>query len=79
MRNIYFDVATAVTAETTAEEAALVARRIRQVGVARVLYGSDLSPPGGSIRAGWQIFRDRVLLTDGERSTIAANVTRFAR
>ena len=79
MRNVYFDVATAVTAETTPEEGALVARRIRQVGTGRVLYGSDLSPPGGSIRAGWEIFRDRTPLTTGELRTIAGNVTRFAR
>jgi predicted TIM-barrel fold metal-dependent hydrolase len=79
MRNIYFDVATDVTAETTTEEAALVARRIRQVGASRVLYGSDLSPPGGSIRSGWEIFRNRVPLTAAEFGTIASNLTRFAR
>ena len=79
MRNIYFDVATVVTAETGKEEAALIARRVRQVGSARVLYGSDLSPPGGTIRSGWEIFRDRVPLTAAEFGTIAGNVTRFAR
>ncbi len=79
MRNIYFDVATVVTAETTPEAAALVAMRIRQVGSERVLYGSDLSPPGGSIRSGWEIFRNRVPLTAAEFETIAGNVTRFAR
>ena len=79
MRNIYFDVATIVTPETTTEEAALVVRRVRQVGASRVLYGSDLSPPGGSIRSGWEIFRERVPLTDAEFRTIAGNVTRFAR
>jgi predicted TIM-barrel fold metal-dependent hydrolase len=78
MRNLYFDVATIVAAETTPEEAALVARRVRQVGSTRVLYGSDLSPPGGSIRAGWEIFRTRVPLTAREFRTIASNVTRFA-
>jgi predicted TIM-barrel fold metal-dependent hydrolase len=79
MRNIYFDVATVVTDETTTEGAALVASRVRQVGSQRVLYGSDLSPPGGSVRSGWQIFRDRTPLTDAELRTIAGNVTRFAR
>jgi predicted TIM-barrel fold metal-dependent hydrolase len=79
MRNIYFDLATVVAAETTTDEAALVASRIRQVGTQRVLYGSDLSPPGGSVRAGWEIFRDRVPLTDADVRTIAGNVTRFAR
>jgi predicted TIM-barrel fold metal-dependent hydrolase len=79
MRNLWFHVAADVTAEMTTAEAALVATRIRQVGVQRVLYGSDLSPPGGSIRAGWEIFRDRVPLTAAEMRTIAENVTRFAR
>src|SRR6478672_5239816 len=79
MRNLYFDVATVVTAESTPEEVALVARRIRQVGSQRVLYGSDLSPPGGSIRAGWEIFRSRTPLTAVELQTIAENVTRFVR
>jgi predicted TIM-barrel fold metal-dependent hydrolase len=79
MRNVYFDVATNVTAETTPEEGALVAKRIRQVGARHVLYGSDLSPPGGSIRSGWEIFRDRTPLTTEEKRTIAGNVTRFAR
>jgi predicted TIM-barrel fold metal-dependent hydrolase len=79
MRNIYFDVATVVTAETTTDEAALVATRVRQVGSQRVLYGSDLSPPGGSIRSGWEIFRDRTPLTAAELRAIAGNVTRFAR
>jgi predicted TIM-barrel fold metal-dependent hydrolase len=79
MRNLYFDVATNVTAETTAEEAALIARRIRQVGPRRVLYGSDLSPPGGSVRAGWEIFRTKLPLTPAEIAIIAGNRTRFAR
>jgi len=79
MRNVYFDVATNVTAETTPEEGALVAQRIRQVGPAHVLYGSDLGPPGGSIRSGWEIFRDRTPLTAEEKRTIAGNLTRFAR
>jgi predicted TIM-barrel fold metal-dependent hydrolase len=79
MRNIYFDLATVVTAETTTEVAATVATRVRQVGTGRVLYGSDLNPPGGSVRSGWEIFRSRAPLTLAEFRAIAANVTRFAR
>ena len=79
MRNVYFDVATMVTNEITPELAALVATRLRQVGMNRVLYGSDLSPPGGSVRSGWEIFRDRTPLTAAELRTIAENVTGFAR
>lgn len=79
IRHLYFDVATAVTEEPPPETAALVARRVRKVGTGRVLYGSDLSPPGGSIRSGWSIFRDRVPLTADELRTMVGNVTRFAR
>lgn len=79
LRNVYFDVATNVTATATPEEGALVARRIRQLGPRRVLYGSDLNPPGGSIGAGWGIFRTKVPLTEREFRQIAANRPRFAR
>ena len=79
MANLYFDVATNVTEETTPDEAATIARRIRQIGTRHVLYGSDLTPPGGSIRRGWEIFRDRLPLTPAELRQIANNRTRFAR
>jgi len=77
MRRVYFDVATVVTAEATPADGALVARRIRQVGVDHVLYGSDLTPPGGSIKAGWEIFRSRTPLTDAEFSVVAGNILNF--
>lgn len=77
MRNLYFDVATNVTDEMAAAEAETVAKRIRQVGVKRLLYGSDLSPPGGSIKRGWEIFRAKVPLTAAEFQQIAGNRTRF--
>jgi predicted TIM-barrel fold metal-dependent hydrolase len=79
MDDICFDVATVVTDGITPDVAALVARRIRQVGPGRVLYGSDLDPPGGSVRRGWEIFRDRVPLTAVELQQIAIDRTRFAR
>jgi predicted TIM-barrel fold metal-dependent hydrolase len=73
MNTLYFDVATNVTAETTATEAALIVKRIRDVGADRILYGSDLNPPGGSIAKGWEIFRTKLPLTDAELRTIATN------
>jgi predicted TIM-barrel fold metal-dependent hydrolase len=79
LRNVYFDVATIVTDESTPADGALVAQRIRQVGLERILYGSDLNPPGGGIRAGWEIFRSKVPLTAAELQVIASNQTRFAR
>jgi predicted TIM-barrel fold metal-dependent hydrolase len=77
MHTLYFDVATNVTAATTAEEAALIARRIREVGANRVLYGSDLSPPGGSVAQGWEIFRSKLPLSEAEIRTIARNRLRL--
>lgn len=79
MRNVFFDVATVVTAETSPETAALIAKRIRQVGTKRLLYGSDLSPPSGSIRTGWELFRDRTPLTEAETRAIAGNMTYVLR
>lgn len=79
MRNVYFDVATVVTEDSTAADGALVANRIRQIGRAKLLYGSDLTPPGGSIAKGWEIFRTKVPLTEAELHQIAGNRTRFAR
>ena len=79
MRNLYFDVSSNVTADITPADAALVAQRIRQLGPARFLYGSDLTPPGGSIREGWEIFRTRLPLTAMELQQIAGNQTRFVR
>jgi predicted TIM-barrel fold metal-dependent hydrolase len=79
MRHVYFDVSSNVTEEITPAEAALVAQRIRQVGTKRVLYGSDLSAPGGSIQRGWEIFRTKLPLTEAEVRQIAGNATRFVQ
>jgi predicted TIM-barrel fold metal-dependent hydrolase len=79
MRNVYFDVATNVVQDSTGAKRAIVAQRIRQVGVSHVLYGSDLSPPGGSIRRGWEIFRANTELTRNEYRTISSNRLRFTR
>lgn len=79
MRNVYFDASGIFVEATTPEEGARAATRIRQVGVSRILYGSDLTPAGGSIRRGWEIFRSKVPLTEGELRQIAGNQTRFAR
>lgn len=79
MANLYIDVSANVTEEISSADAALIAQRIRQVGPTRVLYGSDLSVPGGSIRRGWEIFRTKVPLTAAELQQIANNRTRFAR
>ena len=79
MKNVYYDVASNVTDEITPADAALVAQRLRQVGLEKVLYGSDLNAPGGSIAKGWEIFRSKLPLTPRELQQIANNRPRFAR
>jgi predicted TIM-barrel fold metal-dependent hydrolase len=79
MNHLYFDVASNVTEEITPADAALVAKRIGQVGPKRILYGSDLTPPGGSISKGWELFRTKLPLTAAELQQIVNNRPRFAR
>ena len=79
LRHLFFDAATNVTPDTSPDEAALIVSRLRPVGIGRILYGSDLTPPGGSIAAGWAAFRTRLPLTAAELRTIASNRPRFAR
>jgi predicted TIM-barrel fold metal-dependent hydrolase len=79
-RNLYFDVATNVTAETPKAEAEAVVRRLRQVGMSRVLYGSDIAADGNPApREGWGIFRAMVPLSEAEVRTIAGNVAPYLR
>jgi predicted TIM-barrel fold metal-dependent hydrolase len=76
-KNLYFDVSGVVTEGATPADGALVAKRIREVGPSHVLYGSDTSPPGGTIRAGWEIFRSKVPLKPAELQTIIDNRLSF--
>jgi predicted TIM-barrel fold metal-dependent hydrolase len=73
-RRLMFDVASIATPDMPAATAALVAERIRQVGVDRIVYGSD-SPQGGNLapREAWAAFL-RLPLTEEEFARIAANV-----
>jgi hypothetical protein len=52
---------------------------MREVGLHRVLYGSDPGVTGGTIARGWEIFRTKVPLTAEEMQQIVSNQTRFAR
>jgi predicted TIM-barrel fold metal-dependent hydrolase len=79
-RNLYFDVATNVTIETPVAEAAMLVRRLRQIGMDRIVYGSDLPVDGNPApRQGWAIFRSMLPLTDGEVRKIAKNVAPYLR
>jgi predicted TIM-barrel fold metal-dependent hydrolase len=75
-KNLYFDIAT-VADEQKDEVLRMFAKRIRQVGLQRVLYGTDLGPP--LARQSWLTFRTTVPLTDDEFRTIAGNVAPYFR
>jgi predicted TIM-barrel fold metal-dependent hydrolase len=74
-----FDVTSVVDREISPANAALVVRRIRQIGTDRILYGTDAAL-GDNLRPreSWAAFR-RLPLTDDEFSRIAANVAPYLR
>jgi len=78
-KQLYFDVTGVASPNTPADQATLIATRIRQLGIHRILYGSDAAtgsnlPP----REGWAAFR-RVPLSEKEFRTIAGNVPPYLR
>ncbi len=76
-RRLWFDVATCVDLNISPANAALVAKRIRQLGVKRILYGSDAAV-GDNLRPreSWATLR-RLPLTESEFKQIARNVTPY--
>jgi predicted TIM-barrel fold metal-dependent hydrolase len=77
-KQLWFDVTGVVVGDQSPTVLALLATRIRQLGVERILYGSDAAVPGNHPRAGWAAFR-RLPLTDQEFRTIATNVPPYMR
>lgn len=78
-RNLWFDVASVADCALTPEAAALMATRIRQIGVGRVLYGTDAAQ-GDNLRPvdAWAAFR-RLPLSEAEFARIAGNVPPYFR
>jgi predicted TIM-barrel fold metal-dependent hydrolase len=73
MKNVFTDVASMVTQDTSEDSLALVARRLRQFGIRRVLFGSDRAGNmNDAPQAAWSAFR-RLPLSQDEFSTIARN------
>jgi hypothetical protein len=73
-------VATTVTMQTRPEDATFIAARLRQIGLQRILYGSDMAIGGNATaRQGWAAFRGLLPLTETEFRTIANNVAPYMR
>ena len=68
-KNLYFDVTTIAIPGQPAETHRLIAQRIRQLGVRRIVYGSDLGDPG----RGWADVVRLIPLTKAELTIIARN------
>ena len=77
MAHVYFDVSGVVGYGNWADEARLIATRIRQLGVGRILYGSD-GAGGGNLapREAWAAFR-QLPLSDAEFRTISNNIAPY--
>jgi predicted TIM-barrel fold metal-dependent hydrolase len=77
MRNVYFDVASIAQNDTTPDAAALLVKRLRQIGLNRVLYGTD-SAQGDNLRPreAWAAFR-KLPLTEAEFRQVAGNVAPY--
>jgi predicted TIM-barrel fold metal-dependent hydrolase len=78
-RRLWFDVTSVVDTGISRAQAALVARRIRQVGLERILYGTDAAIMDNlRPRQSWAAFRS-LPLTDDEIARIADNVAPYFR
>jgi len=79
MKHVWFDATGVVQPEMASHELEQIAARIRQIGVERVLYGSDAAAsPLAYPRAGWAAFR-RLPLSEAEFRAIANNITPYMR
>ena len=79
MKNVWFDATVLVRPDTPPNDLERIAARIRQIGVERVLYGSDAATsPITYPKAGWTAFQ-RLPLTAPEFRVIANNVTPYMR
>lgn len=78
-RKLWFDFASNVTQANPPETSALLVKVIRQIGVKRVLYGTDAAI-GNTLapRESWEAFR-QLNLTNKEIKTIAGNVAPYFR
>jgi predicted TIM-barrel fold metal-dependent hydrolase len=77
MAHIYFDVSGVAGLGDWRKQGSLIAARIREIGVERILYGSD-GAGGGNLtpRGAWAAFR-QLPLTEAEFRTIASNIAPY--
>jgi predicted TIM-barrel fold metal-dependent hydrolase len=73
MKHVSFDASGVIGVGKPSDKLDLIARRIRQIGLDRVFYGSDGAlPPAYTPKKAWQAF-EQLPLSDAEFTTIANN------
>src|SRR5215218_4049760 len=78
-RNLWFDLTTTAHPTNPPERSALLAKRIRQIGVRRIIYGTDAALSGNlEPRSSWAEFF-KIGLTEKELKTIAKNTAPYLR
>jgi predicted TIM-barrel fold metal-dependent hydrolase len=79
MRNVWFDATAVVRPGMSPDALKQITARIRQIGVERVLYGSDAAAsPLTYPKAGWAAFR-QLPLTEAEFAIVANNIAPYMR
>jgi len=79
MKNVWFDAAVVVRPSMSPDDLQRIAARIRQIGIKRVLYGSDApASPLVYPKAGWAAFQ-RLPLTTDELRVVASNIPPYMR
>jgi predicted TIM-barrel fold metal-dependent hydrolase len=79
MKNVWFDATVVVRPGMSPDVLQQITARIRQLGVRRVLYGSDAAVnPLAYPQAGWEAFQ-RLTLTEAEFKVIANNIAPYMR
>lgn len=76
MKNVYFDACGIAIPGLWEDKAGLIVQRIRQIGIQRVLYGSDAATPDNLPKAALERFY-RLPLTKDEFRTIENNVAPY--
>jgi predicted TIM-barrel fold metal-dependent hydrolase len=76
--HLYFDVAS-ITAAVPERALAQDAARMREIGLDRFLWGSDLASADTPLRRQWRLYRGLSPLTDVELRVLATNVAPYLR
>jgi predicted TIM-barrel fold metal-dependent hydrolase len=80
MKNVYFDLTTNIHPQSPEASVEFMTARMRQIGMSRLLYGSDMALGDSPTPAKyWRALRERSGLTSSELETIANNVAPYVR